>query len=136
VGERFAHRLTSPADVGHARIAFGRTIRQPRPSGLTHLAPNQLRGRFGGLAVSRCMPSEQPRLLKPTEVAVQLGVSRTWLYEAAKTGRIPAIRIGGREGPLRFVPEDLQRWIDDARAGWVPCRSARPTRSPSFTDGR
>ncbi|MGH2879455.1 MAG: helix-turn-helix transcriptional regulator [Solirubrobacteraceae bacterium] len=78
------------------------------------------------LAVSSCMRSEQRRLLKPAEVAAQLGVSRTWLYEAAKTGRIPAIRIGGREGPLRFVPEDLQRWIDDARAEWVPGRHRRP----------
>jgi excisionase family DNA binding protein len=66
-------------------------------------------------------------LLKPTDLAAQLGVSRAWLYEAAKTGRIPSIRIGGEYGPLRFVPEDIQRWIDDARVGWVPGRSARPT---------
>ncbi|MGO9321839.1 MAG: helix-turn-helix domain-containing protein [Solirubrobacteraceae bacterium] len=61
------------------------------------------------------------------EVAAQLGVSRTWLYDAAKAGRIPSIRIGGAHGPLRFVPQDLQRWIDDARAEWAPGRSARPT---------
>jgi excisionase family DNA binding protein len=61
-------------------------------------------------------------LLKPSEVAAQLGVSRSWLYDAAKTGRIPSIRIGGEEGPLRFVPEDVQRWIDDARAAWTPGR--------------
>jgi predicted DNA-binding transcriptional regulator AlpA len=53
-------------------------------------------------------------------VAAQLGVSRTWLYDAAKTGRIPSIRIGGPDGPLRFIPEDLQRWIDDARAERPP----------------
>lgn len=68
-------------------------------------------------------------LLKPAEVAERLGVSRTWLYDAAKSGRIPSIRIGGQEGPLRFVPEDIQRWIDDARAAWVPGRPARPTRA-------
>jgi excisionase family DNA binding protein len=68
-------------------------------------------------------------LLKPAEVATELGVSRAWLYEAAKTGRIPAIRIGGEEGPLRFVPQDLKRWIDDARAAWSPGRSAPATRS-------
>lgn len=72
-----------------------------------------------------------PDLLKPAEVAARLGVSRTWLYEAARAGRIPSIRIGGREGPLRFVPEDLQRWIDEARAEWLPGASARPTRSPT-----
>jgi excisionase family DNA binding protein len=68
-------------------------------------------------------------LLKPAEVAAELGVSRAWLYEAAKTGRIPAIRIGGEEGPLRFVPQDLRRWIDDAREAWSPGRSAPATSS-------
>jgi excisionase family DNA binding protein len=72
-------------------------------------------------------PQPKLALLKPTALAAQLGVSRAWLYEAAKTGRIPSIRIGGEHGPLRFVPEDIQRWIDDARAEWVPGRSARPT---------
>ncbi|MGC2373254.1 MAG: helix-turn-helix domain-containing protein [Solirubrobacteraceae bacterium] len=69
-----------------------------------------------------------PALLKPSELAMQLGVSRSWLYDAAKAGRIPSIRIGGEEGPLRFVPEDIQRWIDDARAAWVPGRPTVPTR--------
>lgn len=64
-------------------------------------------------------------LLKPTEVAARLGVSRTWLYEAAKDGRVPSIRIGGSNGPLRFVPDDLQRWIDEARAEFTPGRRAR-----------
>ena len=67
-------------------------------------------------------------LLKPTDVAAQLGVSRSWLYEAAKSGRIPSIRIGGEDGPLRFVPEDIQNWLDDARANWTPGRSTRTTR--------
>jgi excisionase family DNA binding protein len=67
-------------------------------------------------------------LMKPTAVAAQLGVSRSWLYEAAKTGRIPSIRIGGKDGPLRFVPEDIQHWLDDARANWMPGRSTRTTR--------
>ena len=77
-------------------------------------------------------------MLKPSEVAVQLGVSRSWLYDAAKTGRIPSIRIGGQEGPLRFVPEDLERWIDDARARWTPGRPAVATRRPVVfgRDGR
>lgn len=71
-------------------------------------------------------------LLKPAEVAAQLGVSRTWLYDAAKAGRIPSIRIGGPEGPLRFVSDDLRRWIDDARAQWTPGAPAYPTRSASL----
>lgn len=69
-----------------------------------------------------------PSLIKPSALAAQLGVSRSWLYEAARCGRIPSIRIGGEDGPLRFVPEDIQRWLDDARANWMPGRSTRTTR--------
>jgi excisionase family DNA binding protein len=69
-----------------------------------------------------------PGLLKPSEVAAQLAVSRTWLYDAAKTGRIPSIRIGGEDGPLRFVPEDIDRWLQEARSSWLPRRNPAATR--------
>jgi excisionase family DNA binding protein len=59
-------------------------------------------------------------LLKPTEVADRLSVSRAWVYDAAKVGRIPAIRIGGEDGPLRFVAEDLEDWLADVRSRWTP----------------
>jgi hypothetical protein len=35
-------------------------------------------------------------------------------------GRIPSIRIGGADGPLRFVSEDLDRWIEQSRSQWTP----------------
>jgi len=73
------------------------------------------------------LPESGRRLLKPSEVAKQLGVSRAWLYAAAKTGRLPSIRIGGPEGPVRFVPEDLDRWIDEARSAWLPGHPSPPT---------
>ena len=47
---------------------------------------------------------------------MRLAVSRTWVYESAKSGRIPSIRIGGPDGPLRFIPEDLDRWLQEARS--------------------
>jgi excisionase family DNA binding protein len=72
-------------------------------------------------------------LLKPTDLARRLGVSRSWLYDAAKTGRIPSIRIGGEEGPLRFVSEDIDWWIDQARAGWCPGRPTVATRHSANT---
>ena len=28
------------------------------------------------------------------------------------------MRIGGPDGPLRFVPEDLEAWLDEVRAAW------------------
>jgi len=66
--------------------------------------------------------SEEPtaRLLRPQEVARRLGVSRSWVYNASADGRIPAVRLGGPDGPLRFVPEDLERWIAEARAACQP----------------
>jgi predicted DNA-binding transcriptional regulator AlpA len=70
-------------------------------------------------------------LLKPNDVARWLAVSRAWVYDAAKTGRIPSIRIGGEDGPLRFVREGIERWLDEARAAWKPGRGVRP-----LTNGR
>jgi len=67
-------------------------------------------------------------LIKPNDLAERLGVSRTWLYAAARDGRIPSIRVGGEHGPLRFIPEDIDRWIDRARDEWQP---GRPTATAS-----
>jgi excisionase family DNA binding protein len=75
-------------------------------------------------------------LLKPREVARRLGVSRTWLYDAARDGRVPPVRIGGPDGPLRFVPEDLDEWIDRARAAWRPGDSTRATLGRAAGDER
>lgn len=72
-------------------------------------------------------------LLKANDVAKRLAVSRAWVYEAARTGRIPAARIGGDDGPLRFVPDDIDRWLADARAEWSPGapRRLRPLNTES-----
>jgi excisionase family DNA binding protein len=63
-------------------------------------------------------------LLKPSDIAHHLGVSRSWVYEAAKAGRIPSVRLGGPDGPLRFVPGDIERWLENARRDWLPSESA------------
>jgi len=67
-----------------------------------------------------------PTLLRPNDVARLFAVSRAWVYEAARSGRIPSVRLGGEDGPLRFVADDLERWLADARASWLPGRSRRP----------
>jgi excisionase family DNA binding protein len=59
-------------------------------------------------------------LLTPSEVALRLGVSRSWLYAAAKQGRIPCVRLGGDDGPVRFLEVELAAWL----------RRARPERPP------
>lgn len=46
-------------------------------------------------------------MLRPAEVARRLGVSRAWLYDAAKSGRIPSVRIGGPNGPVHFIERDF-----------------------------
>jgi excisionase family DNA binding protein len=66
-------------------------------------------------------------LLKPGEVARMLQVSRTWLYNAAKDGRIPSVRLGGPGGPVRFVQEDIEQWLDRARRAWRPGESSAQT---------
>ena len=75
-------------------------------------------------------PSAGPalgELLKPSQVARMLGVSRTWLYDAAKDGRVPCVRLGGPLGPVRFVESDLVAWLERARAGWRPGESGAET---------
>jgi excisionase family DNA binding protein len=67
------------------------------------------------------------RLLKPAEVAELLGVSRAWLYEAARVGRIPSVRLGDERGPLRFLEEDLEVWLNRARAAWSPGAKTAPS---------
>ena len=54
-------------------------------------------------------------LLTPSDVALRLGVSRSWLYAAAKAGRVPCVRLGGDDGPVRFVEADLAAWLGRAR---------------------
>lgn len=66
-------------------------------------------------------------LLRPADVARRLGVSRSWVYDAVRDGRIPAIRVGGPDGPVRFVERDLEAWIERARAEWRPTDTSAAT---------
>jgi excisionase family DNA binding protein len=60
-------------------------------------------------------------LLNATQAMKLLNVSRTWLYAAARDGRIPSIRLGGTsDGPLRFIEADLLDHIERARQAWSP----------------
>ena len=69
-------------------------------------------------------------LLKPAEVALRLGVSRSWLYEAANAGRIPCVRLGGEDGPVRFREDELARWLDGASRRTV-ARASRDRTEPA-----
>lgn len=75
-------------------------------------------------------------LLKANDVAERLAVSRAWVYDAARTGRIPSVRIGGEDGPLRFVPDDIDQWLADARAEWSPAAPRRSRTTAEAGDRR
>jgi excisionase family DNA binding protein len=74
-------------------------------------------------------------LLRPNDVAHALSVSRAWVYDAARTGRIPSVRLGGEDGPLRFIAEDIERWLAETRAGWLPGHSGRGGTAAQSDDG-
>ncbi len=48
-------------------------------------------------------------LLRVPEVARRLGLTTDRIYELAREGTLPAVRIGRQ---LRFDPARLQAWID------------------------
>jgi excisionase family DNA binding protein len=66
-------------------------------------------------------------LLRPADVARRLAVSRSWVYQAAMDGRLPAIRLGGPDGPLRFIADDIDNCIAQAREAWRPTDTAART---------
>jgi predicted DNA-binding transcriptional regulator AlpA len=68
------------------------------------------------------------QLLKPSDLVRYLGTSRSWVYDAAKRGDIPSIRLGSQDGPLRFVERDIEAWLNDARSRWQPGKPATTTR--------
>lgn len=51
-------------------------------------------------------------LLLPTDVAKLLGIKRSTVYELARAGRIPSLRIGRA---VRFLRADLEAWIQEQR---------------------
>jgi excisionase family DNA binding protein len=72
------------------------------------------------------------QLLTVTEARALLNVSSSWLYAAAKDRRIPAVRLGGEDGPIRFIAADLIAHVEEARARWRPgSRPGAPLREVS-----
>lgn len=57
------------------------------------------------VGVSAVVP---PRLLKPEDVATALAVPVSWVYTAARDGRIPCVKLGRY---VRFLPETVDQAI-------------------------
>lgn len=56
------------------------------------------------------------QLVTTKEVAHKLGVSVSWVIQHASGKRkpyLPAVKMGPGRSPLRFDPEDVERFIDE-----------------------
>jgi hypothetical protein len=71
----------------------------------------------GWFAMAMIEAVYESELLRPAEVLRILKVSKTWLYDAAKDGRIACVRLGGPDGPLRFERAVIEALIRDSRLG-------------------
>jgi len=57
--------------------------------------------------------AERPRrlegpLLRPDQAAELLSVKTSWVYEAARLGTLPCLRVGRH---IRFTREMLEEWL-------------------------
>ena len=48
------------------------------------------------------------KLLNADDVAALLGVPKSWVYAAAREGRIPTVQLGRY---YRFRPEAVEAWV-------------------------
>lgn len=81
------------------------------------------------MTINPVIESAEPRdapqrlLLRPTEAAVALGISRSKCYELIASGDLPSIRLGN---VVRIPLGELQRWIDSqVRTGRATGRERR-----------
>lgn len=59
--------------------------------------------------------SENTSLLKASDVAKILNISRPMAYRLTSTGELPSVRIGGS---VRVRKEDLEKYINQCWTGW------------------
>ena len=67
--------------------------------------------------------TEREALWTTRQVAEYLHVSTRQVYELAKRGQLPAVRMPsarGQTGVLRFRPEDVEAWVEWCRANTPP----------------
>src|SRR5215471_11502856 len=69
-----------------------------------------------GSAAVELRPIRQ--LVRARDVAKKLGVSISWVIQHASGKRkpyLPAVKMGPGRSPLRFDPNDVEKFIDDCR---------------------
>jgi excisionase family DNA binding protein len=73
--------------------------------------------------------TSETRLLTVPEVAARLRVSRPTVYRRIAAGEVPALRIGGRFGPLRVDERELTRWCTAFQTPRVDLLLSAPART-------
>jgi excisionase family DNA binding protein len=61
-------------------------------------------------------------LLTASQLAKRFSVSQAWVYQAVADGRLPHIRLGRADGPVRFVAAEIDAWPEEQRRTWLPAR--------------
>jgi excisionase family DNA binding protein len=69
--------------------------------------------------------TENPsRLLEPQEVADYLGMNVRWVYDQARAGRLPHVRLGRY---VRFRRESIDAWLEARESqATMPAGTNRP----------
>ncbi|MEZ6033415.1 MAG: helix-turn-helix domain-containing protein [Planctomycetaceae bacterium] len=68
-------------------------------------------------------PSE--RLLNVADVAEQLSISQSLVYQIVDAGKIPFLRIGIGRGSIRFQSADIKTYLDSCRVEKVAAQPSR-----------
>jgi excisionase family DNA binding protein len=108
-------------DTRGARVGGTRDVTGPLPA---HAEPPY--SAHSGAAQATGVPAYVPvptedRLWGPAEAAMFLGMSESWVYTAARSGVLPAIRLGRA---VRFDPRTLRAWVRGEPTGY-PVRLPR-----------
>ena len=56
------------------------------------------------------------KLLTLEQVAEHLGVHRDTVYKLVRSGRLPALQLGGRKAGWRVAEDDLRQFIDEGKS--------------------
>ena len=84
---------------------------------------SQLRSEVDGPAVDLAQP-----LLDAHQAAGILSVRPSWIYDAARRGELPRVRLGKH---VRFLRSDLERWVAGQRHGATSGNTSSHTRAPA-----
>src|SRR5438876_8908024 len=73
---------------------------------------------YGTTAAATVEPRPIRQLVRARDVAKKPGVSISWVIQHASGKRkpyLPAVKMGPGRSPLRFDPNDVEKFIDDCR---------------------